>query len=103
MAKTDNKSIFFLTLSFICIWVILDNIFGKKYLDTFLSNIFPFYNSTSKSTNFSNYYEANGDKYYEEGKKQGMTNEEAKQYSKEETAKDYLKKYSILERNGLVG
>ena len=43
MSNTDDKSIFFLTLSFISIWVILDNIYGKRYLDTFLSNVFPFY------------------------------------------------------------
>lgn len=49
MNKTDNKSILFLTLSFLCIWVILDNIFGKRYLDTFLSNVFPFYTTNSNS------------------------------------------------------
>lgn len=42
---TENKSIFFLTLSFICIWLILDNIYGKKYIDRFLTAVFPFYNS----------------------------------------------------------
>ena len=40
---TENKSIFFLTLSFICIWLILDNIYGKKYIDRFLTAVFPFY------------------------------------------------------------
>lgn len=52
MAKTDNKSIFFLTLSFICIWVILDNIFGRRYLDTFLSNIFPFYKISNSANSY---------------------------------------------------
>jgi len=42
---TDNKSILFLTLSFVCIWVILDNIYGKKHLDVFLSNVFSFYHA----------------------------------------------------------
>ena len=40
----NDKSLFFLTLALCCVWVVLDNIWGKKYLDTFLSNIFDFYN-----------------------------------------------------------
>ena len=50
----NDKSLFFMTLSLICVWVILDNIYGKKYLDIFLSNVFDFYNSgatTSKTFN----------------------------------------------------
>lgn len=50
----NDKSLFFMTLSLICVWVILDNIYGKKYLDVFLSNVFDFYKSsvtTSKTFN----------------------------------------------------
>ena len=42
----NDKSLFFMTLSLICVWVILDNIYGKKYLDIFLSNVFDFYTTT---------------------------------------------------------
>ena len=45
MENKANNSIFFLTLSFICIWIVLDNILGKRYLDSFLSSVFPFYNA----------------------------------------------------------
>ena len=38
-----NSSLLFLTFSFIIIWIILDAIFGKKYLQTFLGNVFPFF------------------------------------------------------------
>lgn len=40
---SNEKGLFFLTLSLTCVWVVLDNIWGKKYLDTFLSNVFDFY------------------------------------------------------------
>lgn len=55
MENKSNNSIFFLTLSFICIWIVLDNILGKRYLDSFLSSVFPFYNaSTVKKTTIEN-------------------------------------------------
>lgn len=38
-----NSSLLFLTFSFIIIWIILDAIFGEKYLQTFLANLFPFF------------------------------------------------------------
>ena len=44
---TDNRSILFLTFSFICIWLIMDCILGKKYLYILLSKIFPFYSVES--------------------------------------------------------
>lgn len=52
MKNLNDKSMFFLTLSLICVWVILDNVYGQKYLDTFLSNVFDFYNKkdTEKTT-----------------------------------------------------
>ena len=39
----NDKSLFFMTLCLICIWLILDNIYGNKYVDNFLSNMFDFY------------------------------------------------------------
>lgn len=36
-----DKSLFFITLALICVWIILDNFYGKKYLNTFLLSIFP--------------------------------------------------------------
>lgn len=38
----NDQSLFFLTLSLSCIWLVLDNIWGEKYLQTFLANVFPF-------------------------------------------------------------
>lgn len=36
-----DRSLFFITLSLICIWLILDNYYGKKRLNTFIISIFP--------------------------------------------------------------
>lgn len=38
----NDKSLFFMTLSLLGIWIILDIIYGKKYLWAFLHNLFPF-------------------------------------------------------------
>ena len=38
--ETNDKSLFFLTLSLTCIWVVLDNIFGKKHLSNLLDSMF---------------------------------------------------------------
>lgn len=43
----NDKSLFFLTLSLICVWIIIDNIIGHKYLNTFLSNMFDFIPKTT--------------------------------------------------------
>ena len=40
--KQMDKSIFFLTLSFVCIWIIVDMAIGRDYLTAFLSTLFPF-------------------------------------------------------------
>ena len=37
-----DKSIFFITLSCVCIWLIVDMAIGKNYLTSFLSTLFPF-------------------------------------------------------------
>ena len=36
----EDKSLFFLTISLTCIWVVLDNIWGKKYLSNLLDQMF---------------------------------------------------------------
>lgn len=36
----NDKSLFFLTISLSCIWIVLDNIWGKKYLSNFIDNLF---------------------------------------------------------------
>ena len=36
-----DKSLFFITLALICIWVILDNFYGDKKLNRFIVSIFP--------------------------------------------------------------
>lgn len=48
MESKDDRSIFFLTLSLICIWLILDSMYGKKYIDNFLKTLFPFYRTTEE-------------------------------------------------------
>lgn len=46
-----DKSLFFLTLSCVCIWLIVDAAIGKKYLSNFLSIIFPFMAGDSGAEN----------------------------------------------------
>ena len=49
MESKDDRSIFFLTLSLICIWLILDSMYGRKYIDNFLKTMFPnFYRTTEE-------------------------------------------------------
>ena len=54
MEKTNmDKSLFFITLAMICVWLIVDVAVGKNYLFNFLGTIFPFMkddNSTSMTT-----------------------------------------------------
>ena len=37
-----DKSLFFITLSCICVWLVVDMAIGKNYLGNFLTIIFPF-------------------------------------------------------------
>ena len=49
----DNKSLFFLVLSLGCIWLILDNVYGNKYITLALSKLFDFVDSpTVSNTNY---------------------------------------------------
>lgn len=36
-----DRSLFFLVLSFICIWLVIDQAIGNKYISTMLVNLFP--------------------------------------------------------------
>lgn len=36
-----DKGLFFLTLSFGCIWLVLDQIFGNKLIEQFVGNLLP--------------------------------------------------------------
>lgn len=42
MQNTMDKSLLFITLSCVCVWLIVDSAIGKKYLYNFLGVIFPF-------------------------------------------------------------
>lgn len=48
-----DKSLFFMTLSFVCIWIVVDVAMGKNYLGNFLGTIFPFMNGSSSSSSDS--------------------------------------------------
>ena len=39
-----DKSLFFITLSAVCVWLVVDVAVGKNYLGSFLSTLFPFMN-----------------------------------------------------------
>ena len=40
--NTMDKSLLFITLACVCVWLIVDSAIGKKYLYNFLGVIFPF-------------------------------------------------------------
>lgn len=44
-----DKSLFFITLSAVCIWLIVDMAVGKDHLGNFLSTLFPFMDSSGSS------------------------------------------------------
>lgn len=45
-----DKSLFFITLSMVCVWLIVDTAIGKKRLISFLSTLFPFIDSPDADT-----------------------------------------------------
>ena len=49
MKDSGDRSLFFITLSFICIWLVVDMAIGKNYLGNFLSIMFPFMDSTARN------------------------------------------------------
>lgn len=51
MNNSMDKSLFFMTLSCLCIWLVVDCAIGKNYLGKFLTILFPFMgNNSSKSS-----------------------------------------------------
>lgn len=44
-----DKSLFFITLSAVCVWLIVDMAVGKDHLGNFLSTLFPFMESSGPS------------------------------------------------------
>lgn len=43
MADTSmDKSLFFITISLVCVWIVVDMAVGEKYLVNFLETLFPF-------------------------------------------------------------
>lgn len=53
MNKDMDKSLFFMTLSCVCIWIVVDVAMGKNYLGNFLGTIFPFMNGSSSDSSGS--------------------------------------------------
>lgn len=52
MENNMDKSLFFMTLSYLCIWLVVDFAIGKNYLGNFLTILFPFMgkDSSTKTT-----------------------------------------------------
>ena len=44
-----DKSLFFITLSAVCVWLIVDMAVGKDRLGSFLATLFPFMDSSGNS------------------------------------------------------
>ena len=42
MEKNMDKSLLFMTLSAVCVWLVVDVALGKNYLGNFLTTLFPF-------------------------------------------------------------
>ena len=49
MNDNMDKSLFFITLSCVCVWLIVDTAIGKNYLGNFLGILFPFMNDAGES------------------------------------------------------
>ena len=49
MKNHMDKSLFFLTISMVCIWLVVDVAVGKNRLGSFLSTIFPFMEDSGSS------------------------------------------------------
>ena len=48
MGENMDKSLFFITLSAICVWLVVDVALGKNYLGGFLATLFPFMNNSTE-------------------------------------------------------
>ena len=49
MEKNMDKSLLFMTLSAVCIWLVVDVALGKNYLGGFLVTLFPFMSDDNSS------------------------------------------------------
>ena len=49
MGENMDKSLLFITLSALCVWLIVDVALGKNYLGNFLGTIFPFMSGNTAS------------------------------------------------------
>ena len=54
MEKNMDKSLLFMTLSAVCIWLVVDVAMGKNYLGGFLVSLFPFMAEDSSKGLFKN-------------------------------------------------
>lgn len=45
-----DKSLFFITLAMVCVWLVVDTAIGKKHLLSFLSTLFPFIDGPEPET-----------------------------------------------------
>lgn len=54
MEKNMDKSLLFMTLSAVCIWLVVDVAMGKNYLGAFLVSLFPFMAEDSSKGLFKN-------------------------------------------------
>lgn len=93
-----DKSLFFLTISLVCVWLILDNLFGEKYVNKFLNSMFDFMDSDLKLPAVA----SPDDDVKELGEtdkfviQKGMTDEDAEKIKKGEKATDENGKEKII-------
>lgn len=45
-----DKSLFFITISLVCVWIVVDMAVGEKYLVNFLETLFPFMKESGGSS-----------------------------------------------------
>ena len=53
MKDNMDKSLFFMTLSLVCIWLLVDMAIGKNYLTNFLAILFPFMESSGRDVSMT--------------------------------------------------
>lgn len=53
MKDNMDRSLFFMTLSFVCIWLLVDMAVGKNYLTNFLSILIPFVESSGSDVSMN--------------------------------------------------
>lgn len=53
MNDNMDRSLFFMTLSLICVWLLVDMAIGKNYLTNFLTILFPFMESSGRDVSMT--------------------------------------------------